>query len=128
MTVTTTVHTFDTSDRENDSAVTNMSANFNAAVTDSIRNLSSNARADMPTTDDIAINDYVDPHITSHQEDSILVITSFVIHFLMLFMIKRKKIIASLSTLEQHLICYHPKSTSYHILSIMEKLPWVISP
>jgi hypothetical protein len=61
VTVTTPVHSFDTCDRENTSAVTDTSANFNAAVTDSIRNLCSIARADVPTTDDIAINDWVDP-------------------------------------------------------------------
>ena len=60
VTVTTPVHSFDTSDRENDSAVTDTSANFNAAVTDSIRNLCSIARADVPTTDDIGINDFVE--------------------------------------------------------------------
>jgi hypothetical protein len=68
--VTTPVHSSDTSDRENDSVVTDTSANFNAAVTDSIRNLCSIARADVPTTDDIGINDNVDPHITSHQGGS----------------------------------------------------------
>ena len=68
--MTTPVHSFDTSDRENDSAVTDTSANFNAAVTDSIRNLCSIARADVPTTDDIGINDYVDPHMTNHQGSS----------------------------------------------------------
>ena len=47
VTVTTPVHSFDKSDRENDSAVTDTSANFNAAVTDSIRNLCSIARADV---------------------------------------------------------------------------------
>ena len=62
VTVTTPVHSFDTSDRENDSAVTDTSANFNAAVTDSIRNLCSIARADVPTNDD-----YVHPHMTHHQ-------------------------------------------------------------
>ena len=60
--MTTPVHSFDTSDRENDSAVTDTSANFNAAVTDSIRDLCSIARADVPTNDD-----YVHPHMTHHQ-------------------------------------------------------------
>ena len=73
VTATTPVHSFDTSDRENDSAVTDTSASVNAAVTDSLRNLVSIVRADVPTTNDTAINDCVgltDPHMTDHQRDS----------------------------------------------------------
>jgi hypothetical protein len=64
--VTTLVHSFDTSDHDNDSAVTDTSVNFNAAVTDSIRNLCSIVRADVPPIDDIAVNNCVNPHVSNH--------------------------------------------------------------
>ena len=58
------VHSFDTSDRENDSVVTEL------ITMQRSRSLCSIARVDVPTTDEIAINDYVDPHITNHQGGS----------------------------------------------------------
>jgi len=71
VTVTTPVHSLDTSDRRNDSAVTDTSASFNAAVTDSdsTQNLLI-VRADVPTTNDIAINNCENSHLTDHQGES----------------------------------------------------------
>jgi len=45
------LHSFDTSDREDDSAFTDTSVNLNAAVTDSIRHLCSIARTDRRADD-----------------------------------------------------------------------------
>jgi hypothetical protein len=71
VTVTTPVHSLDTSDRRNDSAVTDTSASFNAAVTDSdsTQNLLI-VRADVPTTNDIAINNCENSHLTDHQGEN----------------------------------------------------------
>ena len=111
---------FDTSARENDSAVTDTSANFNAAVTDSIRNLCSIARADVPTTDDIGINDYVDPHMTNHQGSSEFLGYHFICDTL--FNHDIRIIIDSGAT--SHML----PSKEYFISYNKYKLPWVIIP